>query len=251
MAFDITFLRKIRKFEYLLVRKFIAPNSRILEIGAGTGDQALMFFNDGFKVSAIDVGGSVYKADRVFDVLDYDGISIPFPTAYFDVVYSSNVLEHCTNLPSLHKEIKRVLKPGGVVIHVLPSGQWRFWTLISGYVIAVTESVKLFSRLFQEFFHPGSLNRNSVKETWRFLVKDYWLPIRHGEIGNAYSEIWYFSSLHWICHFKSMGFSIKLNQPMGIFYTGNMLFGNNLSLNCRVWLSRIVGSACRVYILIV
>jgi len=52
--------------------------------------------------------------------------SLPFENGYFDVVYSSHVLEHFGRkeiLPLL-KEWKRVLKPGGVFHFIVPNLTW-------------------------------------------------------------------------------------------------------------------------------
>lgn len=64
------------------------------------------------------VGIDVYNGDRV-DVV-YDGNKIPFESDYFDLVFSSSVLEHIENLDNTLSEITRVLKHGGVTIHAVP-----------------------------------------------------------------------------------------------------------------------------------
>src|SRR5947209_11348418 len=103
--------------------------ARILEIGGGTGSQALELSRRGFKVTAIDLASSAYAAHRVFPIIDYDGATIPLPEASVDVVFSSNVLEHVPDLARMHAEIRRVLAPHGKCIHVLPTHVWRFWTV--------------------------------------------------------------------------------------------------------------------------
>lgn len=250
MAFNLEFLKVQRDFEYELVRALFPPGSRLLEIGAGSGYQARRFTDDGFDVAAIDMNTSNYVADRMFDVVDYDGRNIPYGTGEFDVVFSSSVLEHVIDLTCLHAEIKRVLKPDGIIVHVLPSGAWRFWTLISGYIIGAVETTKLLSDFVMEFIRSGATNWASRSERWRNLVKDYWLPTRHGEIGNVFSEIWYFSRLRWLRDLRSMGFVIKCHQSTGLFYTGNMFFGEKMSVYSRKWLSKLIGSACRIYVLV-
>ena len=53
------------------------------------------------------------------------GEAIPFPDEHFDVVYSSNVLEHVNEPPKVIGEIIRVLKPGGHAQIVVPNyGSW-------------------------------------------------------------------------------------------------------------------------------
>lgn len=48
---------------------------------------------------------------------------IPFDDASIDMVISTSVLEHAQNPRELFQEIRRVLKPGGVSMHIYP-GKW-------------------------------------------------------------------------------------------------------------------------------
>jgi ubiquinone/menaquinone biosynthesis C-methylase UbiE len=47
--------------------------------------------------------------------------TLPFDAQTFDVVVSSQVFEHVQNYAAALAEIKRVLKPGGVALHIFPS----------------------------------------------------------------------------------------------------------------------------------
>jgi SAM-dependent methyltransferase len=47
--------------------------------------------------------------------------TLPFPDAYFDVVYSRHSLEHSPYLPAALDEIHRVLKPGGRFLFCVPA----------------------------------------------------------------------------------------------------------------------------------
>jgi SAM-dependent methyltransferase len=46
---------------------------------------------------------------------------IPYPDASFDVVFSDNVLEHLEKPGEVMKEVRRVLKPGGVFLAKTPN----------------------------------------------------------------------------------------------------------------------------------
>lgn len=46
--------------------------------------------------------------------------SIPFPTATFDLVVSTEMLEHCPEPAKVAAEVHRVLKPGGSVVLTTP-----------------------------------------------------------------------------------------------------------------------------------
>src|SRR5688500_20169884 len=96
--FSMDHLNEIRLIELQSVLPHLPEGGRILEIGAGTGRQALALSERGFEVSAIDIPASAYTEHRLFPVQDYDGKTIPFADGTFDVVYSSNTLEPVDDL---------------------------------------------------------------------------------------------------------------------------------------------------------
>jgi hypothetical protein len=75
------------------------------------------------------------------------------------------------------------------------------------------------------------------------------LPSRHGEDGNSLTEIYYFSRFRWIKLFREKGFALKACYPNQLFYTGYSVFDESLSISTRHQLSRILGSACLIYVL--
>ena len=122
-------MNSIREFELQQAMHLFPPECRILEIGAGSGCQASKLKDQGFQVEAIDVFIDLER--KIFEVRKYDGKIIPFPNHSFDIVFSSNALEHIEGLDEFQEEIKRVLKPNGTGFHVLPTATWRFWSWIS------------------------------------------------------------------------------------------------------------------------
>src|SRR5260370_38076961 len=69
-------LDAIRGAELDKVASLFPSGACILEIGAGTGKQALDLQRRGFEVTAIEIADSNYAAHRVFPVRDYDGRTI-------------------------------------------------------------------------------------------------------------------------------------------------------------------------------
>lgn len=243
--FSIEQLNVIRTAEIAEIAPHIPLRARVLEIGAGTGQQALELQRRGFDVDAIEVTDSAYASARVFPVIDYDGAHIPFPNGSFDVVFSSNALEHVRNLAGLHAEICRVLKPDGIAIHVLPTHVWRFWSILSAFVSAPIYLGAAVRRML-----PGSHDQRSVKRVWYEAVRTCAAAVlqpRHGERGIGLAELWLFHPRWWRRNFESNGFVLLYDKPMGLFYTGSMVFGARLPLERRARLAEILGSACHLY----
>ena len=73
------------------------------------------------------------------------------------------------------------------------------------------------------------------------------LPRRHGERGNVVSELWLFHPSWWRRHFSDNRFTVVHDEPMGLFYTGNMLLGTRMGLRSRASMSRWLGSSCHLF----
>ena len=247
--FNVEFLHVIREFEYKKIIGRFTLGARILEIGGGTGYQAKRLTEDGFIVDSIDIPNSNYAGQLEFPVQPYDGRNIPFPDESFDVVFSSNVLEHVLDLPYLQAEMKRVLKPRGHCVHLMPTGAWRFWTNVAYYTELLQRLFGLAPRLI-----PKGLSKHALSDFISVLrlmagtAKHYAIVPRHGETGNALSEIVTFSSRHWKRHFTNQIFTIDEATPAGLFYTGHMVLGTRLSLSARQTLAKWLGSACVIYV---
>lgn len=111
---------------------------RVLDLGCGKGDSV-----DGFRRHApnvdwvgVDVADtqearSRRRSDATF--VTYDGTRVPFPDGTFDLVYSSQVLEHVADPRGHLREIARVLRAGGLLIgstsQLEPFHSMSFWNL--------------------------------------------------------------------------------------------------------------------------
>lgn len=97
-----------------------------LNIGCGAGTEAVILARGGTSCIAMDI---TVPAAEVTDLLlrkigcgegfQGDARFLPLKSESVDVVYSSGVLHHSTNLPKSIEEIHRVLKPGGVAYIML------------------------------------------------------------------------------------------------------------------------------------
>jgi len=249
-VFSVEHLNVLRAAEITKILMHLRPEgARMLEIGAGTGRQAQELASKGFAVEAIEILDSNYAGDRLFPITNYDGRNIPFEDASFDIVFSSNVLEHVPDLVQMHSEIRRVLRPGGYAVHVLPTHAWRFWTTLSAFPTAFQYAATLGGQLAPKWpFGPSEIKR--LIKIWLMAARHLAAPFfqrRHGERGNILSETWLFHPSWWRRNFAQNGFSIMRDEPMGLFYTGNMTFGQRWSMEKRARLAKTLGSACHIF----
>lgn len=247
--FSVTHLNTIRRAEIDFIAPHFTNGAHILEIGAGTGEQALELQRRGFTLTAIELASSNYAGNRQFPILDYDGRTIPLPDHSVDIVFSSNVLEHVPDLARLHAEIRRVLKPSGYCIHVMPTHVWRLWQTLTSYPDAFVYLWSVLPQLVPQRW-PRRPELGRLGEAWyrcaRYMV-GHFLPRRHGERGNVISELWLFHPNWWRRHFRDNGYEVAEDRPMNLFYTGNMLLGAHVSVARRRQLADALGSACHLY----
>lgn len=236
--FNLEALRQIRLAEVEAVLPMLPPGARLLEVGAGAGFQAAHLTQKGFDVAAIDMATSEYAGTREFPVQDFDGRTIPFPDGSFDVVFSSNVLEHVPDLAQLNREIARVLRRGGFALHVLPTPAWRSWTTFSA-----------FPDVFAAFGPSPQSAARDLPAAKRALVALFsaFLQKRHGERGNVLTEAWYYRPDWWRRTFVEHGFRVLEDRPLGLFYTGHMVMGAKWGVATRRRLASVLGSACHIY----
>ena len=90
---------------------------KLLDIGAGTGRDALYFAEAGCDVTCIDLSPKMVELCRKkgLKALVMDVSDLSFPASAFDAIYSMNSLLHLpkAELPAVLLELRRVLKPGG------------------------------------------------------------------------------------------------------------------------------------------
>ncbi len=241
-----THLKKIRAAEIEEVKPWFKPGMRVLEIGGGSGFQASLMSSFGCEVYSIDIENRPDPPKLYFSVKSYDGVHIPFKDHYFDLVFSSNVLEHVRKLSPLFLEMKRVLKPSGMAIHILPTPAWRFWTSLSHYIYLPIYLIGRFSRQ-PDLQKQGNGSQLLKRQSIPTLIKKALWEGPHGEYPSAFSELYYFSQRRWISVFEENQFEIMHHSSNGLFYTGYSIF-KNLSFKTRQKMSCLFGASCHIFI---
>ncbi len=121
------------RFDQLRLR----PGDRVLDVGSGFGRHVYECARRGAHVVALDhaadevvhtrdtlaamVETGEITADKLIGVLRGDATRLPFPDASFDVVITSEVLEHIQDDVRAIAEMVRVLRPGGRFAATVPA----------------------------------------------------------------------------------------------------------------------------------
>ena len=112
-------------------RRCLAGNNKlvILDVACGYGRE---LFTEYGKVIGLDIVlEPLHQTSELYDLCVHaDAFSIPFPDEYFDCIVSSDFLGHVPleQKDDLYQELRRVLKPGGNMLHVLETdaNNWHF-----------------------------------------------------------------------------------------------------------------------------
>jgi ubiquinone/menaquinone biosynthesis C-methylase UbiE len=114
----------VRYFDDLVDRLGMDADSRVLDVGSGTGGPSIhMAARSGCRMTGVevnDVGIEVARrlvadsglGDRV-SFVQADGMAMPFDDATFDIAISMNVMNVFADKVGLFREVRRLLRPGG------------------------------------------------------------------------------------------------------------------------------------------
>ena len=109
---------KLAERAAFLARLQQANSMRLLEIGAGTGQDSAFFASRGLDVVATDMSPAMVARcrDKGLDARVMDFSQLDLPPESFDAVYAMNCLLHVPNaeLPAVLASIAGVLRPGGL-----------------------------------------------------------------------------------------------------------------------------------------
>lgn len=130
MGFSPEIMAIIRRFTaanhaaYLL--PYIRPGMRVLDFGCGPGTISVSLaaaaapaemHGIDMEESQVELARAVAQAENLDNALFQVGdvTDLPFEDEYFDVAHCHNVLMHVPDTMAALNEVKRVLKPGGII----------------------------------------------------------------------------------------------------------------------------------------
>jgi SAM-dependent methyltransferase len=106
-----------------LVRGYVTPNSRVLDLGCGRGGVVELFWRDVKLAAGLDPDSPSLSEHRApgMPILRGVGEHLPFAGESFDLVVCLWVLEHVRQPRIVLREVARVLRPGGHFVFLTPN----------------------------------------------------------------------------------------------------------------------------------
>jgi SAM-dependent methyltransferase len=110
----------------------LSVNSTLLDFGCGAGECIDQLRKEGYNALGCDIifpdkpdfRLNKYLDEGIIRCINKHPYKIPFENATFDIIFSAQVFEHVMDYDVVLAEIKRVLKPDGISVHIFP-GRWK------------------------------------------------------------------------------------------------------------------------------
>jgi 2-polyprenyl-3-methyl-5-hydroxy-6-metoxy-1,4-benzoquinol methylase len=164
-----------------LLRKWIRPGMNVLEIGAAPGRQ-LAWVAKTLRANVAGVDSSVEGmelAGKLFtkyhlqaDLRCEDVFSTSFPSSYFDLVYSTGVIEHWQDPRGIVEKHIDLVAPGGVVLITIPN-----YSGINAWI------EKQFYPEFQETHQCGIMSKSGLLSVVPERARDAARVYPYGRVG--------------------------------------------------------------------
>jgi SAM-dependent methyltransferase len=170
-----------------------------LELGAGDGYQSSILARYVQRLVCTDYNKHRLRrqapAPTSYVVCDAESVGNLFRDDSFDLVFSSNLLEHLPNPEAALAGIHRVLRPDGITIHVLPSV---FWKLCHVLFFNPHRLVERLERMVNGRGPSAATGIGNNPKTPRSAPRRRWLlPPPHGVSSGTFKELFAFRRSRW------------------------------------------------------
>ncbi|MBN1763789.1 MAG: class I SAM-dependent methyltransferase [Sedimentisphaerales bacterium] len=256
-----------RDLELEALKQWLLPmaekKARLLEIGGGNGYLAKCLTEMGFDVVSIDPQP---RQPGFYPVRTGDGSKLEFSDDSFDIIFSSNVMEHIENLPDALREMKRVLKSGGLMVHTMPTPFCTMLTILTqpiGYLMGLS----LLYRRFRRRLFPGAktvssdntikgngpsgngCRKENIIEALR-IINPFRIVVSppHGTSPTCFAELRDWRPNVWCEKFEQADFQVREVIHLPLAYSRHMILPFHF-IDIRKHLAKEGVTSCMAYIL--
>ncbi len=219
----------VRKMEteILLDKIKLHENYIGLELGCGNAFQSALLASLSKKIFATDLfhkdghthSPGINKAQELIRRLDIHNVTLvscsanalPFSDSHFDFVFSSSSLEHIRNRKAALCEMRRVLKPGGRLILIVPTHIASIYAFPHVFIYLLARACKMFSRIGGLGNNGcGSESNRGLSPIKRFRKNhpSFPCPEPHGAYANIFEELHQQYPARWVNLINNCGFKV-------------------------------------------
>jgi 2-polyprenyl-3-methyl-5-hydroxy-6-metoxy-1,4-benzoquinol methylase len=245
-----------------ILEKEVGNEAIVLEIGGGDGYTASKISQKGYRVISIDPSPrrpSYYNVEK----MSAENL-IGYPNNKSDVVFSSNVLEHIENLGEALSEMKRVLKPNGIMIHSVPTPACTFATMLAqpisyfrSIVLSLKDKVSVDVKRETLDKIPFKIKDNKkvliikIVKLLRTLnpINIFW-GSGHGASKSRLRSLWIWRRSYWKNIFNMNGLSVKSIYTVPFFMSMHKIFPGKF-LGIRKYLGKHGLQVDDIYVLMI
>jgi cyclopropane fatty-acyl-phospholipid synthase-like methyltransferase len=121
--------------DYLFRNYSMKSGQSLLEPGCGRGEILRCFKDMGMSVRGTDLSpeATIMLSDIDIKICDVENHGLPYPDNTFDVIYSKSFLEHFYYPERYIKEAYRTLKPGGLLLTMVPDWEVNYRKYFDDY----------------------------------------------------------------------------------------------------------------------
>ena len=243
------FRLRASEFAFFLKNYQLPKNSEILEIGCGNAFNAALLSHIATKVVATDLPRQnhlshsigIEQASRLLqnlrvhncNLVACDAQNLPFLDSTFDIVFNNYILEHIPDRDKTVKDMKRVLKPNGLCISIVPSYIERLSSIPAFYIYL---SKRLAHYLLNSL---GKKKKNSMVKMESLIsgfpkrYSNFPLPPPHGYYFSWREELFAHLPHRWDNLFTRCGFKAEKVFSL-MFMPWNLI--EAINSNYAVWL---------------
>ncbi len=190
---------------------FGVKGGELLDVGAATGFFMNIARQRGFKVTGVEFSNFAAEKGRSsgLNVITGDLLAQNFKDKSFDVVTLFDVIEHVPNPKEVIREVRRILKNGGLVVVNTPDAE-SLWA-------------KLLGKNWQLIMPPEHINYFSPKNFSTYLSKNGFKILLSSKIGKKFTLQYVLKMLYKWTSFRvfltkanSSGFLSKTYVPINL-----------------------------------
>ena len=164
---------------YLFQSFGLKKGMKMLEPGCGRGEFLSNFKKLGLDVYGVDISPEADTFTNEFTVklCDIENEPLPYDDDIFDVLYSKSFIEHLHNPGKYLEEAYRVLKPGGILLTLVPDWESNYKTY------------------FDDFTHRTPFTQPSLVDAYKMFGFENVIAYRFRQL----PIVWKFPTLNYFC----------------------------------------------------